>query len=143
MKRRLPFIICAIIMTLFIFSNSMDSAEISSAKSSIVTDVICKALNSVNRSPNRSDIVHIVRKTAHVLEFAAQGFLLAFCFDGKFKKRIIYILFFGLFTACCDEYIQLFSSGRGSMVQDVFIDFFGSILGMLFACLADRLTRKG
>lgn len=143
MKRKLPFILCAVIMTIFIFLNSMENAAVSTAKSDVFTDAIYKALNAANCSAKRSDIVHIVRKTAHILEFAAQSFLIAFCIDGKFKKRLIYILFFGLLTACTDEYIQVFSAGRASMIQDVFIDFCGTMIGALCARLTEKAAKKG
>ena len=86
--------------------------------------------------------VVIVRQSAHILEFALQVFLLAGCFSGIFKKRIIYVLFFGLMTACIDEFIQLFPEGRSAMIQDVFFDFTGTVLGLLVFFFIYKLNQK-
>ncbi len=71
----------------------------------------------------------IVRKAAHIAEFLVQAMLVAGSFSGKYRKRIVYILFFGLLTACTDEYIQLFSDGRAGLIGDIFIDFSGTAMG--------------
>lgn len=130
MKKQRLFLIAAILSTLFIFGNSMMSAEYSNIGSGVIVDAVENTSKALGTSVRHAKTVVFVRKSAHVLEFALQGFLLAGCFSGKFRKRIIYVLFFGLMTACVDEYIQLFSNGRSSMVQDVFIDFAGTVLGI-------------
>ena len=51
------------------------------------------------------------------------------------KTYVGYALWLGLLTAAIDENIQLFSLGRGSMVQDVLLDFVGTVLGLLLSFL--------
>ena len=41
-----------------------------------------------------------------------------------------------------DEYIQLFSAGRAGMVQDVFVDFSGTVLGVCICLFTLYLIRK-
>lgn len=147
MKNRLAFIIAAVFVTGFIFFNSMQTADVSSRESGVIVELLERLLSLFDCVPNEGELIHIVRKCAHVAEFALQGLLIAFCFNVPFKKRIIYILFSGLMTACIDEYIQLFSNGRAAMVQDIFIDFAGTLLGMLTTWLIlgirHKLNRKG
>ncbi|MBO5059843.1 MAG: VanZ family protein [Clostridia bacterium] len=142
MKRRLPFIVATVIATLFIFSNSMQTAEISSQNSGGIADRILWIFGLLGQAPDRELVILIVRKTAHIAEFTLHGILLANCFEMPYNRRIIYILFFGLLTACIDEYIQLFSYGRAGMIQDVFIDFIGTIVGTAVAGVSYKFRRK-
>ena len=141
-RRRLPFIVATALATLFIFSNSLQSAEVSSGESGVIVDAIARILWGIGIDVQRDSLITFVRKSAHIAEFTLHGILLANCFEMQYKKRIIYILFFGLLTACVDEYIQLFSPGRAGMVQDVFIDFIGTVIGMLVVGASYRLRRK-
>ena len=129
MKKRIPFIIAAVLATLWIFSNSIQTAEVSSVSSGRFTALLSRLISCFGGSAERDTLENIVRKTAHVAEFTLQGILIAACFGMPYRRRIIYILFLGLFTACCDEYIQYFTPGRGSMLQDVFLDFAGTVIG--------------
>lgn len=142
MKRRLPFIIATILATMFIFNNSMKTAEVSSADSGVIVDALMSFFSRIGIYFGRDSLVNFIRKSAHVAEFTLQGILLANCFEMQYKRRVIYILFFGLLTACVDEYIQLFSVGRAGMVQDIFIDFIGTVIGMLIAGISYSLRRK-
>lgn len=70
----------------------------------------------------------MIRKLAHFIEFAGLGFLLicdVYLFSDKPKKYICWALFIGLFVACVDETIQLYSPGRSSKIMDVWVDFSG------------------
>lgn len=143
MKKQKLFIIATILVTLFIFGNSMLSAASSGKGSDILADAIEKTITFMGRSFSHKNIVVFVRKTAHILEFTLHGFLLMGCFSKKLRDRIIYVLFFGLLTACTDEFIQLFSKGRASMIQDVFIDFGGTLLGVLvFFAIHRRMQNR-
>ena len=127
MKKRLTFIIAAVAVTLFIFSNSLESAELSSEKSGFFSDVLMRLLEFLDCYAREDTIVRIVRKTAHILEFAMQSFCRAY------PKRFPFVIFLGGLTACADECIQLFSDGRAAMIGDVFIDISGTILGFFAA----------
>ena len=129
MKKRIPFVIAAVLATLWIFSNSAQTAELSTVSSGRFTAILFKLISGLGFLPDQSILEIIVRKTAHIAEFTLQSILIAACFGMPYRRRIIYILFLGLFTACCDEYIQYFTPGRGSLLQDVFIDFAGTVIG--------------
>ena len=141
-KRRLPFIIATILATLFIFNNSLQSAAVSSESSGRLVAILQSILSWLGVAHSYDSMVVFVRKTAHVAEFTLHGILLANCFEMQYKRRVIYILFFGLLTACTDEYIQLYSLGRAGLVPDIFIDFVGTIIGMLIAGISYKFKRK-
>ena len=142
MRKKLPFIIAAVIATCFIFSNSIQNAESSGAESRWIVSFIIGISDRLGIVLQTETLTVVVRKLAHITEFMLQAVLVAGCFDMPYRKRIIYILFLGLFTACTDEYIQFFSDGRGSMVQDVFIDFFGTALGTAVSGILYKSRRR-
>lgn len=129
MKKRHIFIILTVLMTAFIFWNSARPAVESAGSSGRFVGFLSWLLSPFGLNADEDTMQTIVRKTAHITEFAIHAMLLAGCFTGRLKKRVIYIFFFGLLTACTDEYIQLFSDGRAGLVSDIFIDFGGTAIG--------------
>ena len=142
MKKRLPFIIAALLATFWIFNNSMQTADLSSVSSGRFVSVLSMIMSKFGLASNKDILEVIVRKIAHVAEFTLQGILIAACFGMPYRRRIIYILFFGLLTACCDEYIQYFTPGRGSLLQDVFIDFGGTVIGTVIMGISYKFKRR-
>lgn len=139
MDRKWLYLLAAVCVTVFIFSNSLKNADSSGAESALLLGI----LNSI---PPFAEVTHnALRKAAHVTEFAVQGFFLAAFFartDKKALDRVIGTAFFGLLTACTDEFIQLFSAGRSSEVRDVFIDFSGTVAVLLIFAAVRYLGRK-
>ena len=130
MKNNKPtiYLLLTIILTAFIFSNSCQTATVSSEQSGRIVGFISSLFQF-----DTHILTVIVRKLAHIFEFflqAVSASLFVISIKG-FPKHTIYVLFAGLMTACCDEFIQLFFDGRGSMVADIFIDFSGTLLGIL------------
>jgi len=138
MKHKISIIIISILLlaTLaFIFSNSMQSIAQSQERSIRVMNSIQPLLEVIIGKGNVTD--HLVRKLAHFFEFMAFGIelalLRAFCKKVRFQS-IINILFVGFAAAAMDETIQLFT-GRGSQVQDIWLDFSGALVGISFTLL--------
>ena len=129
MKKRHIFIVLTVLMTAFIFWNSAKPAVESASSSGRFVGILKWILTPFGVSADEDTMQTIVRKAAHIAEFAVHAMLLACCFTGKLKKRVIYIFFFGLATACIDEYIQVFAEGRAGLVSDIFIDFGGTAIG--------------
>ncbi len=79
----------------------------------------------------------LVRKMAHVFEFAVLAALAVFCLRGRFQRSF----FAGFIAAFLDESIQLLTH-RGAQIQDVWIDLIGvalgTLLGLLLYKVADR-----
>lgn len=73
----------------------------------------------------------VLRKIAHILEFAILTFLILRALSKEnlsFKKVVIFSLFFSLFYALSDEYHQTFVFGRQGAFKDVAIDSMGILL---------------
>ena len=123
---RIIFTAAVICTVAFIFYNSAQVAEVSSGYSGKFTSLINEFL-----ALTPFDIVlseHIVRKLAHIAEFALLGFFLTCCLRVYTKRLIAFCawpLLFGLFIAVCDEFLQRFVPGRSGSIKDIFIDFTG------------------
>lgn len=142
MNRKVIFRVLAILATAFIFSNSLKTAELSAQSSGRLVRIFEWFFGLFSYHPDVDTLQNIVRKTAHFLEFSLQGFLVCGSFSVRFRERAVHVLFFGLMTACVDEYLQLFFEGRGSQIQDVFIDFAGTLWGLVFFGITDYIRRK-
>lgn len=129
-------LIILILATLaFIWGNSMQSVTESQGKSLSVLAEVKPLLEVFVGRGNVTN--HLVRKLAHFTEYSTLGCELALLllFIRKITLQpIIDCLFFGMAVALTDETIQIFT-GRGSQVQDVWLDFAGSCTGILFVLL--------
>lgn len=137
-KRRIIFAVLFILNTIFIFSNSAKTAAMSSEQSGYLSRLFAAIFNI-------ADIeiaAFIVRKLAHFTEFFSQAALLSVCFFEDYKKYVIYVLFAGLFTAAADEFLQLFFDGRAGMVQDIFIDFSGTVAAVIACFLVFTVIKR-
>ncbi len=127
-------LIITFLWTGFIFSNSLKDGESSLRQSGLVRETVERLLDSSGISYDSSRLEHIIRKAAHVFEYAVQA-ALSVCVTKSLKRKMrqgaVHIFFFSLATAVFDEYLQLFSGGRGSSVSDVLLDFCGAVAGFL------------
>ena len=148
MKRKtLGYIFLAlfIFVTLYIFHNSFQNATESSSQSSRIVDIAEKIIKAFkpDKEIDRYYITYFIRKTAHFAEFFIQGVLFSaviYIFSNKYN--VINILFTGLLTACCDEFIQLSSDGRSAQITDVFVDFSGCIAAAVLYSLFYYFTMR-
>ena len=85
---------------------------------------------------------HLVRKLAHFCEFFVYGIELQlfFALSKSRKNAFLLALSHGLFTALVDETIQIFS-GRGPMIQDVWLDFSGMAVGALITIAVTTMKK--
>ncbi len=138
------WLILSLLITVFIFSNSIQPASDSSQKSGLIVNFICSLFN-ITTAERKAAMVFIIRKSAHAAEFAA----LSFCYSMYFKKLgksflklFRYVLLIGLSTACIDEFLQLFPEGRSCEFCDVLIDFSGVIIGIFIPYIFCKITKK-
>lgn len=138
-RNRGTLLLClaVILWTAFIWNNSAKPAVESAGQSLQVLEQLKYILSVLDLD---EDVLHfLVRKSAHVLEFAVLGALLAaftgrqWQTDQKFALLLAFTL--GLMTAVIDETIQLAYDGRAGMVQDLWVDLSGVLLGMILAQL--------
>ena len=120
--------------TLFIWHNSLMPASQSAAQSLQVLDVLNSLLEWLGLP---ASIGHwLVRKLAHMLEFALLGILWELVLVTRLRGHKNWYSVqcscgLCLLTAMMDETIQVFVPGRGSQVTDVWIDFGGACFGVL------------
>ena len=129
----------------FIFSNSMAVAQVSSASSGRVLQLMQAALRRLGHPALAQRLtMHFVRKLAHFCEYLLEGFLLMLCmrvYTRRYVRHISVPMLGGVLTAMADETIQLFSPGRSSQVTDVWLDSAGVLAGILIALVFMALCR--
>ena len=146
----------------FIFSNSLKTAEQSSAQSSQVTQEVKDVIETINpdvsfggaNEEEDFNILHsYVRNFGHFAEFALLCALATWCVRSYTKKKPFFIIPVPLCVgvACFDEYLQSFSDGRAKQISDVLTDSLGAIAGFIFAiciilivgvCISKRKKRQ-
>lgn len=82
--------------------------------------------------------VFLLRKLAHIGEFAILGILLGKSL-GRTDARLLLV---GLLCALTDETVQMFAVGRSSQVSDVWVDFLGILAAVLLLRLFQKLRTK-
>lgn len=130
---RILFTGFAIWTMVFIFSNSMEIADLSAQRSGHVMALINGYLGKFQLGPLSE---HAVRKLAHFCEYALLGFWYTLClrvYTRHYIRHISWPLFLLLLVANVDETIQTFVAGRSGQISDVWLDFFGGVSGVLFA----------
>ena len=133
-------IIFVLATLVFIWGNSLASVEESKETSTEVLEDVKPALETVVGEGKATD--HLVRKLAHFTEFSALGIELALLLILLKRVRlqcIINCAFIGFAAAVTDETIQIFT-GRGSQVQDVWLDFLGFCIGIILSLSIMKLA---
>ena len=126
MKKRLCLTLIVLNIA-FIWGNSALPGEISGA----ISNWLAQLLGGGMETPGGTGLL---RKLAHLSEFACLGFWLAWyawlCGERGFHLLCMSLLG-GLLTACVDESIQLLSPDRGPSLVDVWIDTSGALTGVI------------
>lgn len=122
---------------IFIFVMSSFESNLSDVQSNLVVDFISSAIPS----SSSLNLVFIVRKVAHFLEYALLGFLFALNFHTH-HKNTLYSVPASLFYAITDEFHQLFVSGRSAQPLDILIDILGASFGLLIFYLFQKIHSK-
>lgn len=132
-KKAFTAVLCGLIVltVLFIFSQSFLGVSTSQRESDSVLKSVTPILEVFVGRGNVTS--HLVRKLAHFSEFFALGAQLSLLLWVQRAGRFQHYLngfYLGATVALCDETIQLFT-GRGSQVQDVWLDMLGALCGLL------------
>ena len=142
MKNRfiiLGLILAVLLVTALIFINSLDTVDESNQKSDSVTDIV---ENVTGDDERQLDLKKVVRKSAHLIEFAVLGAVIAFLLyyvKLVHNKRFYGVgAFYALAVAVSDEYIQTFSDRSGS-VEDILLDFCGALIGVVLAMVVPAI----
>lgn len=130
------YLILAILWMIFIFIVSQTPGNDSSKQSNFIVNIIIHILPIT-----RNTLSFIVRKCAHMTEYAILAFLL--------YKSLIHIqdpliksFFFTFLYACTDEFHQLFIPGRSGQIRDVLIDSTGALIMIFIIYLINKRKDK-
>jgi len=132
-------LIISILITLFIWMNSLLPADVSSAQCGFIVGIADDLLSCVGIHLDVDTLHIIIRKLAHFFEFFILGISLSI-YMIKEEKKIYHVIWIGLMIAIIDETIQLFIDGRGSSILDVGIDLIGIISGLFIIKLFLKAT---
>lgn len=106
-----------------IFFLSHDTAAVSAEKSNGFIALLLKKFGIAVSS-------HVIRKTAHVLEYCGLALLLYnACFQTFSAPQPLLCMLTAVLYAASDEIHQYFILGRACQMRDVFIDFVGAAVG--------------
>ena len=148
---RIILIILTLSVMAIIFALSADTADESDAKSDAISDsIVYQILSNFDLTDEQIETlvrkcVVIVRKTAHFLEYAVLGFLLASVFVSfglKTKQNIPLSFIIGALYAVSDEIHQYFVPGRSCQISDMLLDSAGVITGILFILAGFYIFKK-
>jgi VanZ family protein len=139
-----PLTVLIILTLALIWGHSLLGREASSEESGFVMELLEPVLEMVVGEGNVTEF--LVRKLAHFTEFFVLGLeLLTFFAYRKplFPQAFLLALTHGFFAAFLDETIQIFS-GRGPMIQDVWLDVCGFAVGasLMLGIMVWRKHRK-
>lgn len=139
-----PLTVLILLTLALIWGHSLLGREASSEESGFVMELLEPVLEMVVGEGNVTEF--LVRKLAHFTEFFVLGLeLLTFFAYRKplFPQAFLLALTHGFFAAFLDETIQIFS-GRGPMIQDVWLDVCGFAVGasLMLGIMVWRKHRK-
>ena len=152
MKKNL-LLILIIICIVFIFYNSLKSAEQSIKESGRVAGVIEKVVDIVYKGNPPEKVAYffkitfgnVLRDCAHFFEFFILG-ILVMMYSDRFKvsifRRLIFAFLFCILIAVIDEVIQIFSPGRAFELIDLVLDGSGSMVGSVLILLILKIKKK-
>lgn len=145
MKKNRLWTLAVLFYVLFIYSNSMKPAVLSSQDSGFVLG-LAQDIFEYTGSEASWLTEHAVRKLAHFSEYAVLGILLSGCFRSYGLKADRQWLLHGLagfILPFVDETIQLFVEGRSGQLSDVWLDcsgvFFGTAVFLVFLLIGKRM----
>ena len=123
-------LLIAWMVVIFVFSAM--PAEASDEKSMLIVNILDSL--GLNTQGSLADLAnHIVRKSAHFIEYALLYFfalnLMRYYFT--FNKALLMSLAIVFLYACTDEFHQLFVPGRAGRFSDVLIDTSGGFTSMV------------
>lgn len=127
-----------------VFLLSRQAAADSSVLSGRLTDFVLRLFPQIGLESHALEV--ILRKIAHGVMFAVEGFLLCMACGFSFGKRAGAALAAGAsaMLAVVSELVQTLADGRSCELRDMGIDFAGAVAGiaaaLLFMLFIDKLS---
>lgn len=155
-KLSLTIITILIALTIFLLSSKTgtESREDSNFFSLNLVDKLTEnydELTSHQQFRAEENLDELIRKLAHVCEFAGLSFFLRLTLESWFgpsrktkkaRRLSLQALLGGFLYACTDEFHQIFVPGRSAGLRDILIDTAGVFLGLIVALVFLWLIRN-
>lgn len=142
-KKRIQWtlaLLAAIAVMVLIFFFSGQSVEESDGLSKGLGRKLLEWCPSLNDKVTLSELNHYLRKLAHFTIYFVLGVCLTVA-AGRQEKLppVVVSILIGAAFAASDEIHQIFSDGRGPMVQDVILDSCGVVAGSVLTAACEKL----
>ena len=134
--KKINTLILTILWMIFIFVMSQTPGNDSSKQSNFIVDIIIHILPIT-----RDTLSFIVRKCAHMTEYAILAFLI-YKTIVHIEKSLVKSFIFTFLYACTDEFHQLFIAGRAGQFRDVCIDSTGALIMILIIYIINKRKDK-
>ena len=147
--KKIVFLILAILwMGVIFYFSSMNASKSDDQSNGFISRTVIKVVKVFKSDLSIEDekliikyIVYPVRKYAHIFEFFVLYilvYLFISCYDLDLKRKIIYSMIVCILYGCFDEFHQIFVPGRDGKFKDVFVDAFGSSIGLLICYIIGK-----
>lgn len=133
-KKIILWILIILWMTIIFLFSSQNSEDSSRLSRGFLRNFILWFLPENINEDTVDFLEHILRKCAHMAEYAVLGVLISIqlrlyhAFEAELKK-IWSAVFLVMLYAATDEFHQLFVGGRSGQISDIFIDTCGGMAG--------------
>lgn len=143
LKKHWISFILVILVIFFIWDNSLQNDISSDSLSLMITQQVSPILYKLGITGDIWSLNRIVRKMAHVFEFAILGGCLYVALH-QFNREYagLKVIAIGFFIAFFDECLQLTSIGRNASIRDVAIDTAGVIIGVAIVQVILSIYRR-
>lgn len=151
-RKNIISLLPALMMMIIIFIFSSKTAVESNGSSTFIASFVLQAKEQLFGvcEPREREVLlevinFIVRKAAHMAEYALLAILLSIHFYTINVRKLKYFMYnigICVLYAMSDEFHQLFVEGRSGQLSDVFIDTIGIIIGTLIFYYGSRLVMK-
>lgn len=149
-KRKIIFgsLIVAWMIIIFIFSaqNGTTSSGESQKIANIIIKLFIKDYDTLSLETQKeilSNVGFIVRKGAHMTEYAILALLCYFFFTKNLNVfRFLIPILVSFVYACTDEFHQSFVAGRGPSFVDVLFDTLGAVIMILIIMLISFIIKR-
>lgn len=137
--KKYKHLILPILITLFIFINSLIPGDMSSNQSGLIVNILYPPFKNL---VSIETFTFIIRKLAHFTEYMILGFSLIFLYRKVHKHYYLLFIINGTLVALVDEVIQIFVPGRAGMILDVLLDMSGVLFSIGVYLLVTVLFSK-
>ena len=148
MKKIIFLILVILWMGVIFYFSSMNASKSDNQSNGFIHRTVIKVVKVFKSDLTVEDeelitkyVVYPIRKYAHVFEYFVLYilvFLFINCYDLDLKRKIIYSMIVCILYACSDEFHQVFVPGRDGKFKDVFVDAFGSSIGLLICYIIGK-----